>query len=325
MELLSVEYSEPTGSLNGGQASGEQSASLRVCLSVDPVLLARYQDLPKVVDSLRAVFPLAKDVQGRQVAAANEGTETIARLAGALVLGLQQDLCEWPTARYYSCAPGGSAGEYELSIETIDERVGRFAAQLAVEVIRQLMLNERFDARLIWLIDLVRHLRRQPRLKLSPKRVARLLGCSVGSAEWAISGLERYGYVHAEEAHWSRRTRSGYILIVDDSPQVRDLLSRMLELMGYDVVVATDGDEGLILLGWADYQAVFVDLVMPSVDGVTFLQRARAQGITCPIFAVSGYDYRWTPRQLESQGATAYLRKPFSMAEIENLIGEHLD
>ncbi len=324
MELLSVEYSDSGSSFNGGQADGEQKAYLRLCLYVDPVLLAQHQDLPKVVDGLSAAFPLVKGLQD-QSWASQARSETVARLTGALILDLQRDLCEWPAARYCNCAPGESEDEYVLSIESIDERVGRFAAQLAVEVVRLLMLNERFDPRLIWIIDLVRHLRRQPRLRLSPKRVAGLLGCSVSSAEWAIEELERYGYVHAEEAHRQQRTRGGCILIVDDSPQVRDLLSRILELLGYDVVVATDGEEGLILLDWADYRAVFVDLVMPCLDGMAFLQRARAQGVTCPIFAVSGYDYRWTSTQLESLGATAYLRKPFSMTEIENLIRAYLD
>jgi CheY-like chemotaxis protein len=100
-------------------------------------------------------------------------------------------------------------------------------------------------------------------------------------------------------------------------------LSRILEALGYDVITAVDGEEGLILLEWADYKAVFVDIMMPGIDGVTFLERARAQGIRCPMFVISAYDHRWRKQEIENAGATGYLPKPFSATEIEALLDKH--
>jgi CheY-like chemotaxis protein len=174
-------------------------------------------------------------------------------------------------------------------------------------------------------IDLVRLLRRQPRLRLNPKRLASELGCSVGNAEWAIEELDRYGYMLPGDVHHHRHTRSGRILVVDDSARIRDLMSRILEALGYDAITAVDGEEGLILLDWATYRAVFVDVMMPCMNGLTFLQQARAQGATCPIFVISAYSHRFEPQEMQSAGATDYLHKPFSISEIEALLHSHLD
>jgi CheY-like chemotaxis protein len=186
-----------------------------------------------------------------------------------------------------------------------------------------MLRQEHFDPRLIWVIDLVRRLHHQPRLRLTGKRVAHLLGCSQDSARWAIQELERYGYVLPTRTR-RRRSKGGRVLIVDDSARVRDLLSRIVEPWGYDAITAVDGEEGLIFLDWMHYKAIFVDLMMPSIDGVTFLQRAREQGVTCPIFVVSAYDYRWSVGELEALGATAFVPKPFSIVEIERLIKKYL-
>jgi len=60
------------------------------------------------------------------------------------------------------------------------------------------------------------------------------------------------------------------------------------------------------------------------MDGFTFLQQARAQGVDCPIFVVSAYSYRFEPEQMQDAGATGYVRKPFSISEIEALLHKHL-
>jgi len=324
VELLSIEYGDFEDIFNGDQPEGIRSACLKVGLSVDPALVGGEEASGRIVDALAPVFQRVRNVM---IAESSPGSqlETIAYLTACIILDLQRDLCEWPAGRYCSCHPLDSEREYNLYIESIDERVGSFSAQLAVEVVRMILRQDRFDPRLIWVIDLVRHLRRQPRLRLNSKRVANLLGCSQSSARWAIQELERYGYVFPSHKRRRRRLKEGHILIVDDSARVRDLLSRIIEPWGYDVITAVDGEEGLILLDWMHYKAVFVDLVMPSVDGMTFLQRARAQGVTCPIFVVSAYGYRWSTSEIETMGATAFVPKPFSIAEIEGLIKKYLE
>jgi len=323
MELLSIEYGDLAELSDSERAEPELSACLRMTLFVDPALVCDDRSCSLVIADLARTFPAVSRAQ-----VSEEGIEAqlrgIAELTAGLILDLQRDLCEWPSGAWYTVRDAEGEYMYLLLVESIDERVGRFAAELAVSVVRMIMLGEPFDPRITWLIDLVRHLRRHPRIRLNPKRVARLIGCSRSSAEWAIQGLERYGYVHAADARRRRRSKGGRILVVDDSAQVRDVLSRILETLGYDVITATDGEEGLILLDWANYQAIFVDMVMPCLDGTTFLEQARAQGVTCPIIIISAYGSRWDVETLCQRGATAYIEKPFSTREIESLIARHL-
>lgn len=321
MELLTVDY----GDFGSGPQSeqGGQSACLKILLSVDPTLVQDANLPRRLVDLLVPLFPGVRSAL--EVAAdTSSTTEMIARLTGGIILDLQRDLCEWPGGHYLSCRCSPGVHSYELYVESIDEHVGRFAAQVAVDVVRMMMLQERFDPRIVWLIDLVRHLRRHPRTRLHPKRVAAQLQCSASSAEWAIQELERYGYATPTRVRRFHHRQGGRILVIDDSAQIRDLLSRMLEGMGYDVITAVDGEEGLTLLGWTEYRAVFVDLLMPCMDGFTFLKQARQQGAPCPIFVISAYEYRWQPGDLRAAGATDLISKPFSIVEIDEVLRKHL-
>ena len=323
MELLSIEYGDFDAMCDLDLSHECPSACLKVHITVDPVLVSHQEMMAGLQDALATVFQAVRGI----VAASRDSqddTETIAHLTGGVILDIQRDLCEWPSGSSLYYRPMDNRNEYELYVECIDERVGRFAAQLAVNVMRMLMIDERFDPRLIWVIDLVRLLHRQPRLRLSPKRVAAQLRCSVDSAEWAIQELQRYGYVLATKPRRTRRAKGGRILVVDDSAQIRDLLGRVLESMGYDVITAVDGQEGMILLDWATYKAVFVDLMMPCMDGFAFLKQARAQGVACPLFVVSAYAYRWDAEFMKATGATAFLSKPFSVSEIEQVLRKHV-
>jgi CheY-like chemotaxis protein len=325
MELLSVEYGDFLSLCQTEPPEGSRSACLKLSISVDPALIADKDVSQRILDALVPIFPGVRNIAPGDGSLKSE-LEVIAQLTGGIILDLQRDLCEWPTGRDFRCQPVGGGCEHELYVESIDERVGRFCAQLAVELMRMMLLDERFDPRLIWVIDLVRLLRRQPRLRLNAKRIAPQLGCSESSAEWAIQELERYGYVLDSKPRRRRHrdTRGGRILVVDDSAQVRDLLGRILETLGYDVMTAVDGEEGLILLGWTSYQAVFVDLMMPCMDGFTFLKQARVQGIGCPMFVISAYDHRYAAQEIKQAGATEYVPKPFSISEIQAVLDRHL-
>jgi CheY-like chemotaxis protein len=292
-------------------------------LYVDPALVPHGDEAQQIYASLVRILPSLDNCIGCEGPLA-AGTEGIARLTGGIALELQRDLCEWPRGSCVRCQPIGDGHAYELYVESIDERVGRFAGQLAVNVVQVMLLNEPFDPRLMWVIDLVRLLRRQPRTRLNARRVAGELGCSVANASWAIEELDRYGYALPEEGHRQQQGRGGRVLVVDDSARIRDLMSRILEALGYDAITAVDGEEGLILLEWASYKAVFVDIMMPCMDGFTFLKEARAHGIACPIFVISAYSHRFEAQQMQAAGASDYLRKPFSIGEIQDLLAKHL-
>lgn len=77
-------------------------------------------------------------------------------------------------------------------------------------------------------------------------------------------------------------------LVVDDEPVMQRLIGRLLREDGWDVELAASGGEARLVFPQKAWDAVFVDFVLPDVDGVTLISEMRAKGINCPIIAVTG-------------------------------------
>jgi DNA-binding response OmpR family regulator len=61
------------------------------------------------------------------------------------------------------------------------------------------------------------------------------------------------------------------VLVVEDDPSIRRLVKMVLEREGYRVDIASDGIEAVLKLGIADYDAIILDLMMPNLDGFSFM------------------------------------------------------
>jgi two-component system, OmpR family, response regulator MprA len=107
------------------------------------------------------------------------------------------------------------------------------------------------------------------------------------------------------------------ILVVDDEPAVRESLRRALELEGYDVELAEDGEGAIARLGRERQpEAVVLDILMPGIDGLEVCRRLRANGNKVPVLMLTAraeLDSRVTGLDA---GADDYLPKPFALAEL---------
>jgi two-component system response regulator MprA len=107
------------------------------------------------------------------------------------------------------------------------------------------------------------------------------------------------------------------ILVVDDERAVRDSLRRALELEGYRVELAEDGEQALDRLGLEPApDAVVLDVLMPGVDGLDVCRRLRGAGNEVPVLMLTAR------AEIDSRvagldaGADDYLPKPFALAEL---------
>jgi DNA-binding response OmpR family regulator len=105
------------------------------------------------------------------------------------------------------------------------------------------------------------------------------------------------------------------ILIIDDSPPVREMLATVLRRGGHDVLTATGGEEGLELFRARTPDLVVLDLHMPGMDGWETLERLRAISDRPVIMLTAAADERSRIRGL-MRGADDYLVKPASAAEL---------
>ena len=107
------------------------------------------------------------------------------------------------------------------------------------------------------------------------------------------------------------------ILVVDDERAVRDSLRRALELEGYEIELAADGNEALARLESPDEpDAVILDVLMPGVDGLEVCRRMRSTGNTLPVLMLTARTEVEDRVAGLDAGADDYVTKPFALEEL---------
>lgn len=106
------------------------------------------------------------------------------------------------------------------------------------------------------------------------------------------------------------------ILVVDDQPEVVQVIRRGLEAEGHRVDAAHTGEEGLEKIAVGSYDVVILDIMLPGMSGFEVARAMRDQGITTPILMLTQRDTERDVIQGLEQGADAYLPKPFRLGEL---------
>jgi two-component system response regulator MprA len=107
------------------------------------------------------------------------------------------------------------------------------------------------------------------------------------------------------------------ILVVDDERAVRESLRRALELEGYEIELASDGEEALARFGLEPrVDAAILDVLMPGIDGLEVCRRLRANGNFVPVLMLTARAEVDSRVAGLDAGADDYLAKPFALAEL---------
>jgi CheY-like chemotaxis protein len=115
------------------------------------------------------------------------------------------------------------------------------------------------------------------------------------------------------------------ILIVDDDPRVREVLSEMLESASYHVTQASNGKDAISVLQGATFHAIITDLVMPEQEGIETIKLIRQDYPQIKIIAMSGAfggDYLRIAAYL---GAHSTLAKPISLETLLETVQRTLE
>ena len=112
----------------------------------------------------------------------------------------------------------------------------------------------------------------------------------------------------------------GKVLIVDDEPEVRQLLLEFLAGRGYDVLVAESGSAALAALGADQPDLVLLDVSMPDMDGVETLRRIVALQPSMPVIMVTANADIATTSKLLAMGAVDYIPKPFDLDYLDQAV-----
>jgi DNA-binding response OmpR family regulator len=114
------------------------------------------------------------------------------------------------------------------------------------------------------------------------------------------------------------------ILVVDDEPEVRQVMEQFLIERGYEVRTAENGRRGLEALGAFAPDVVLLDMHMPEMDGLETLRQLTARAPGLPVIMVTVNDDVETTSRLLQLGAVDYLPKPFDLEYLDQAIAIQL-
>ena len=110
------------------------------------------------------------------------------------------------------------------------------------------------------------------------------------------------------------------VLIAEDNPVNRELLRELLEVRGYTVAEACNGQEALQMISDLQPDILLVDIGMPVLDGFGVIRKIREtpELASLPVLAVTAYAMRGDKEKILEAGFNGYLSKPISSAPLES-------
>ncbi|MEA2452906.1 MAG: hypothetical protein QOG04_1616 [Actinomycetota bacterium] len=116
------------------------------------------------------------------------------------------------------------------------------------------------------------------------------------------------------------------ILIADDDPVILRLIQVNLELEGYQVLLANNGQEAVDLATAENPDLVILDIMMPRLDGYQACEQLKASDVTkeIPVIFLSAKAQQGDIEKGQSYGVAAYLTKPFDPTELLEVVEQHV-
>jgi len=114
----------------------------------------------------------------------------------------------------------------------------------------------------------------------------------------------------------------GRILAIDDEPNIRRLIQSEFKLEGFDIAIARDGEEGLLLLDDQIFDVVLLDIKLPRMNGIEVLKRLKEKAPQTEVLMITGYGDIKTAVESLKLGAREYITKPFKLDELLTLVNQ---
>jgi CheY-like chemotaxis protein len=109
------------------------------------------------------------------------------------------------------------------------------------------------------------------------------------------------------------------IFIIEDDNHVRSMMKNYFEYLGYTIITASNGLEGLKMLKSENYDLVITDIVMPHVSGLGIISVIKETSPDLPVIAITAYGKN-PERIAAEEKADVVLRKPFEMEQLKDYV-----
>jgi CheY-like chemotaxis protein len=115
------------------------------------------------------------------------------------------------------------------------------------------------------------------------------------------------------------------ILIIDDSLLARTMLNRILKELGHEVIMATNGSEGLDMAGVQKPDCILLDFLLPDMNANNVLLTLKERKIDIPVIVLTANIQSSIKKECMESGAVAVLNKPAKKEEVSEIIERSLN
>ena len=137
------------------------------------------------------------------------------------------------------------------------------------------------------------------------------------ACEALIAEIDRWLFTTPGPSH---KRFPGTILVVEDEPKLRSIITDFLELNGFTVHAVTSGEEALDVVQAQEVRAVLLDIKMPGMDGLMTLRHIRMMHPNLPVIFMTQVDEEATIEEAVILGANDYLIKPFNFEHLKTTL-----
>ncbi|HEX2060139.1 MAG TPA: response regulator, partial [Thermoanaerobaculia bacterium] len=133
-------------------------------------------------------------------------------------------------------------------------------------------------------------------------------------------GLTQHAPHYTLEASFGPSSGALRLLLVDDNDVNREVVAEMLHRLGHEVTLAENGEQALAILGSQSFDAVFMDVQLPGIDGLEVTRRFRATSPATPVIGLTAHTSRQDRDRCLAAGMTSVLSKPVIAQHLESAL-----
>jgi diguanylate cyclase (GGDEF)-like protein len=126
------------------------------------------------------------------------------------------------------------------------------------------------------------------------------------------------------EKHFTLNPPKGKVLIVDDAPDTLDIIQKLLSFEGYEVILATTGEEGVKKVEEEKPDVVLMDISLPGIDGTEALKRIRRINPIQSVIMLTAFATVENAIQALKEGASDFVKKPFENEHLIHIVNQAL-
>ncbi len=245
----------------------------------------------------------------------------IARYVEHMVLDIEFNLCKADQLSGLTIPAQGHPSQFLTYIECDDPQIGTFALNISVATMHQALYNGTIDPRYKFVLQIAQWLKETQHSKVTYTDINSAFSINEAIANYCVNTLNVFQFSRDKIVlnPAPGPASVGPILIIEDNSEFRMMLDAALSELGYTILAAANGHEGLELLCQYRVNVVLVDVYLPDIDGLSIARWIRELQPSTSIVIISG-EFELGTEHAYSMERVRFVTKPISIQHLDNML-----